>query len=166
MHSLEMAFLCRYRCHLLLADIPKGVTEKKTQMTPTDVGIWCSARFATRAPRSRTETKKHNIIYRRTTWKCSSALAARGSISKAMNGLVGEQAPLITEALVRRGSALNFHDFTRISMEISWVSRQFRLFLSTFRRNLHVISMIVPFDISWRRQRMARVAIPGGSMIF
>ena len=88
------ALLCRYRCRLLLAGIPKGV-DRNSELKHSAVRIGTNQRSVLQglgsAEFSATtqNSKRCAATHRRTAGKRACALTARGSISKAMKGLVG-----------------------------------------------------------------------------
>ena len=79
------AVLCHYRYRLLLAEIPKGVDrnsglKQRLQLWKTEAAkLWAASQ----------NSKNRAVTDRRKRGKRACALTARGSISRAMKGLVG-----------------------------------------------------------------------------
>ena len=83
------ALICRFRCRLLLAEIPKGCRQKLRAETATSpVGIGSNQRSDLQGPGSAQLWTAAQPQTDEQRGKRACALTARGSITKAMKGLV------------------------------------------------------------------------------
>ena len=131
------ALLCHYRCHLLFAAIPKGV-DRNSQLKQR-LHLWEVGHITDLI--SKVLGQQSSGPFRRTPktvqpqsdeqrGKRSCALSARGSISKAMKGLVGGAAQGSadcrlnwTTALIPRSSGIGTHPSSAECVEAARIAR-------------------------------------------
>ena len=142
------ALLCRYRCRLLLAEIPKGVDRNselkqvvqlwKSRQTSDLIGKVLGQQGSGPLRRTARKTQPQTDEQR---GKRACALTARGSISKAMKGLVGAAQGSAdcrnwTTALIPRSSSIGTHPTSADCAEAArtaWSGGHYKLARSAMR---------------------------------